>query len=200
MIIFLNGTSSAGKTTLVRALQEISPTPLLTIGVDTFISMMPKKYLPGGEKQKEGFFFVQEEGIKEPKLHINNGYFGHKIFDDRSAIVKAFADKQFDIVIDEVLDIENDLDQYANALKNHTVHFIGVYCDLEIMVEREIMRGDRSHGLARGQYGIVHAYNDFYDLTVDTTCASYFQLARHILQFVQETPHPQGFEHFLKNK
>jgi chloramphenicol 3-O-phosphotransferase len=35
VIILLNGTSSAGKTTLAKALQDALPTPYLVIGIDT---------------------------------------------------------------------------------------------------------------------------------------------------------------------
>jgi chloramphenicol 3-O phosphotransferase len=38
-IIFLNGCSSAGKTSISKAIQELSDTPWLHIGIDTFIGM-----------------------------------------------------------------------------------------------------------------------------------------------------------------
>jgi len=43
-IIVLNGTSSSGKTTLVRAMQSAWPRPLLHIGLDHFINMLPFAY------------------------------------------------------------------------------------------------------------------------------------------------------------
>jgi chloramphenicol 3-O-phosphotransferase len=43
-IIFLNGVSSSGKTTLAKSLQERLPDLFYWIAVDIFIDMMPKKY------------------------------------------------------------------------------------------------------------------------------------------------------------
>ncbi|MBS0585452.1 MAG: hypothetical protein JSR76_04015 [Verrucomicrobia bacterium] len=36
MIIFLNGTSSAGKTSVAKKIQELYPEPLLHMGIDSF--------------------------------------------------------------------------------------------------------------------------------------------------------------------
>lgn len=53
-IIFLNGPSSAGKTSLVKVIQHLSEDFWLTSGVDVSFAVMPPKYLPGGEKAHEG--------------------------------------------------------------------------------------------------------------------------------------------------
>jgi chloramphenicol 3-O phosphotransferase len=45
VILLLNGTSSSGKTSLVRALQEALDVPLLDAGIDKFLWMLPKRYL-----------------------------------------------------------------------------------------------------------------------------------------------------------
>jgi len=44
-IIFINGTSSSGKTSIVRALQGLLEEPYLDMGLDKFIFMLPKRYL-----------------------------------------------------------------------------------------------------------------------------------------------------------
>ena len=44
-IIFLNGTSSSGKTTILQALQDSLDEPFLDMGIDRFIRMLPKRYL-----------------------------------------------------------------------------------------------------------------------------------------------------------
>lgn len=44
-IILLNGTSSSGKTSIVRALQEIFEEPFLVAGIDKLIWMLPRRYL-----------------------------------------------------------------------------------------------------------------------------------------------------------
>lgn len=42
-IIYINGPSSAGKTTLAHAIQEEMTLPFLHIGIDRIIGMMPDK-------------------------------------------------------------------------------------------------------------------------------------------------------------
>jgi chloramphenicol 3-O-phosphotransferase len=44
-IVFINGTSSSGKTTIIRALQEKLKEPYIEAGIDKFIWMLPKRYL-----------------------------------------------------------------------------------------------------------------------------------------------------------
>jgi len=44
-IIFLNGTSSSGKSTLIKGLQAALDEPFLELGLDKFIWMLPKRYL-----------------------------------------------------------------------------------------------------------------------------------------------------------
>jgi chloramphenicol 3-O-phosphotransferase len=43
-VIFLNGTSSAGKTTLARAVQDESETPVVHWGIDTMFSLVPPNW------------------------------------------------------------------------------------------------------------------------------------------------------------
>ena len=51
-IIFLNGTSSSGKTSIAKTLQEILDEAYMHVSVDTFLLMLPDQYLMG-EKQKD---------------------------------------------------------------------------------------------------------------------------------------------------
>lgn len=44
-IIFINGTSRSGKTTILRALQNLMDEPYLEAGIDKFIWMLPERYL-----------------------------------------------------------------------------------------------------------------------------------------------------------
>ncbi|MCB0257983.1 MAG: hypothetical protein KDI55_30035, partial [Anaerolineae bacterium] len=44
-IIILNGTSSAGKSSLAKALQTQLPNPYLHLEIDTMVFALPKRYL-----------------------------------------------------------------------------------------------------------------------------------------------------------
>jgi len=47
------------------------------------------------------------------------------------------------------------LENYASALKNFQVFYVKVDCELPLIEEKEILRGDRSLGLARAQFAKI---------------------------------------------
>jgi len=55
-IILLNGTSSAGKSSIARALQMRLRVPYLHVCIDTFEEMMPERYALGGEFSRRTVF------------------------------------------------------------------------------------------------------------------------------------------------
>ena len=71
-IILLNGTSSSGKTTLVRALQAILPDPWLEIGIDRFVFALPKAYLDQ-PLWSEVFRYVRPDGLVDGPFRIETG-------------------------------------------------------------------------------------------------------------------------------
>lgn len=89
---------------------------------------------------------------------------------------------------------ENALKAYVQHLKDHTVYYIGVFCDLAVMQEREVLRRNTCIGLSNDQIDRVHqgALNS-YDFKVDTTAISPFEAARLILKFVDDNPVPKAF-------
>ena len=44
-IIFLNGTSSSGKSSIAKALQNLLETPFLHVSADDFLSMLPERFI-----------------------------------------------------------------------------------------------------------------------------------------------------------
>ena len=55
MIVFLNGASSSGKTSLARALQANWSEPLLYWSLDMVIAQLPFAYTGKGAHAQEGF-------------------------------------------------------------------------------------------------------------------------------------------------
>ncbi|MEU9890644.1 hypothetical protein [Sphaerisporangium sp. NPDC051011] len=58
-VIFLNGTSSSGKTTLARAIQDESDTPIVYWGIDTLFHLVPPNWGGGrdGPLSRDGFWY-----------------------------------------------------------------------------------------------------------------------------------------------
>lgn len=186
MIILLNGCGSSGKTSIARSIQHLSDDLWLTFGVDTFIEMT----VPPSDNQKETWYFNFIPGENGPKAN--------QLFVTMPSFAKLLADRDNNLIIDEVIFDAEVLQEYAINLKDHIVYFVGVFCDLATMQKREISRGDRAIGLSNDQIDRVHAGVE-YDLKVDTTSNDSFTCAKAILDFISDNPQPMSFHkmHFL---
>lgn len=186
-IIFLNGCSSAGKTSLVKAIQHLAEEPWLNFGVDVFFKAFPAKYLPFGQKADEGIQFVpgvDQEGFSI--MEVKGGSYNDKVSRLIPKVIKLLADGGLDLIIDEVVQEKEVLENWNLTLKNHQVYFVKVFCELSTMEERELIRGDRSIGLARAQYTKIEKLAWNYDLKIDTSKIGPLANAKKILEFVGE--------------
>ncbi|WPY00708.1 P-loop NTPase [Candidatus Trichorickettsia mobilis] len=194
-IIFLNGCGSSGKTSIAKAIQHESPNLWLSFGVDTFIDMIPfgriepyLKFIPG----------QNERGLT---MHVESGLEGGKLFSAMPKFAEMLATSGNNLIIDEVLFDEEALKDYVRYLKTHTVYYIGIFCDLEVMQEREVLRRDRCIGLSNDQIDRVHqGFLNQYDFKVDTTSISPSRAARLILKFIDDNPVPKAFQSLGKQE
>lgn len=188
-IIFLNGCGSSGKTSIARSIQDKSSDLWLNFGVDTFIDMIPS------QKQEQYFKFIHGQNERGHQVSIETGIEGKKLFDVMPKFAELLADQGNNLLIDEVLLNERALKTYVQQLKKYTVYYIGVLCDLSVLQEREVLRGDRVLGLSNGQIDRVHhGILNSYDLTVDTTRISSLEAADLILKFIEEHSKPSAFK------
>jgi chloramphenicol 3-O phosphotransferase len=128
-------------------------------------------------------------------MHVESEPEGGKLFSVMPQFAEMIAARGNNLIIDEVLFDEETLKTYVKHLKNHTVYYIGVFCDLAVMQEREILRRDRCIGLSNDQIDRVHqGVLNSYDFKVDTTATSPFEAARMILKFVDDNPVPKAFK------
>ena len=82
MIIYLNGPSSSGKTTLAKALQTSLEEPYLLIGIDKIIGFMPEKMnnLGSEEYVSDGFSWEPAtDPTGHPIFQIHAGPFAKRI-------------------------------------------------------------------------------------------------------------------------
>jgi chloramphenicol 3-O phosphotransferase len=194
-IIIINGSSSAGKSSLVKAMQQLNETPLLTTGIDLLWDIIPPQYINDGEKADEGFCFIHtsdENG--KPVIVIKIGSFLQSLQPVRSALIKSLMSTGYDVIVEEAFIEETIVHHYAEALQDYTVYFIGVMCDLDELERREKSRGDREIGLARWQIHVVHKYGAYYDYVIDTTNQSSSACAEQILAYINNHPRPTGFK------
>lgn len=187
-IIFLNGCGSSGKTSIAKAIGHESPELWLSFGVDTFIDMIPFG------RQEPYLKFIPGQNERGPTMHVESRPQSGKLFRVMPQFAEMLADRGNNLIIDEVLFDEEALKAYAQKLKGHTVYYIGIFCDLSVMQEREVLRRDRCIGLSNDQIDRVHqGVLNSYDFKVDTTAISPFEAARRILKFMDDNPSPGAF-------
>lgn len=163
-VIVLNGTSSAGKTSLARAVQKLASAPILHVQMDAFLEMQP----PRLDNHKDGFVFRPVEQADPPEVSVETGPYGERPMDGMRRSVAALADAGLDIIVDDVWLGGGEQEAYEALLRAHKVWFVGLCTSLETCEAREKSRGDRDIGQARWQFSRVHQ-NTRYDLEVDAT-------------------------------
>jgi len=145
-VSFLNGTSSAGKSSVARELQLILERPFAVFGSDSYRRMWssrsPKDAIEA-QAARTGF---------------------HRC-------IAALASAGNNVIVDSIH--RSDEHRAEGAALHHSLpaYFAGVYCPLHIAEQREQVRWDRRAGLARSQFHEVHAHG-VYDIEVDASVVS----------------------------
>jgi chloramphenicol 3-O phosphotransferase len=180
-VILLNGTSSSGKTSLVRALQDVLDEPFLDAGIDKFLWMLPHRYL-NPPLWDDVLGRATEAGAT-----------GQRLLSGMHHAIAALARAGNHVVADHVLVDPRWLDECARVFRDLPVYFIAVHCPLPVLEQREQQRLDRTLGQARAQFDLVHAHG-VYDLEVDTSAASPEQCAQQIVEHLRSGAPPQAFQ------
>lgn len=182
-VIILNGTSSAGKSTLAKALQSCLAEPYLHLGIDTVIFALPRRYLYPPDWHEVFRYHWPADGSVEG-LEIEAGPYGHRLISGLHHAVAALSRTGQHVIVDHVLLERAWADECAALLAELPALFVGVLCPLEVVEQRERERQDRTLGQARAQYHKVHRHGR-YDLTVDTSQATAEECAALIQQQVR---------------
>jgi chloramphenicol 3-O phosphotransferase len=174
-IIIINGTSSSGKTSLVRALQALMPEPFLEAGIDKFIWMLPKRYL--------------DRPLWDDVLGLadRGGKTGHSLVVGMHAAILALAESGCNVIADHVLVERTWAEECAKKFAGLKAYMVGVQCPLEVLEARERTRKDRTLGQARLQMPVIHAYAR-YDLEVNTALDSPEACAKQVQARLLQPP------------
>ena len=147
-IIFLNGVTSSGKTTIVEALQARKDVFFYVVANDLFEEMVGEEYL------RENYW----------------KYLGEVII-MMYHTAKLFSDMGKNVIIDGILvEREGVTPHYArllDILKDNPLDVVEVYCPLEVCRERNIARGDRYESQSEEQAGLM-AKDIRYSMRVET--------------------------------
>lgn len=191
-IILLNGASSAGKTSILLALQQVLDTPHLDAGIDKFLWMLPKRYLDVPLWHGVFEYTWREQGnTKEPSIQA--GPLGNRLMSGMHQAIAALSQAGNNVIADHVLIERQWIQECADLFADLPAMFVGVHCPLEVLEQRERERGDRTLGQARAYFRKVHAHG-IYDLHVDTSRSSPVECALQIKQRLQDGIPPRAFK------
>lgn len=171
-VIFMNGTSSSGKSTLAKALQKSLGEPYFHVSFDKFLCQLPNSYL------KNRKYLKKELPILLAGFNRSNA---------------AIARSGNNVIVDHILEEPSWVAPCIKAFEDLEVVFIGVLCSLDELEFREKARGNRGKGVARYQYDRVHS-NKKYDVEVDTSTMTVRQCVSTICKYVRSGQRPTAFE------
>jgi chloramphenicol 3-O phosphotransferase len=187
-LIYLNGASSSGKTSIARELQNLLPENYLYLGIDAFMNMMPERSndwdVPG---TADGFSWnevVLPDG--KPGMRVVAGEYGTKVEGAFRDVVVTLLRADLRLIVDNVIDGKSEQLVWKDRLAGFDYCFAGVICSLEELERRESRRDDRIAGSAAEQYHRTHREVE-YDVTVDTGKDSSETCAKQIMDHINGT-------------
>lgn len=149
-IIFLNGATSSGKTTIAKLLQSKIEEPFWHISID----------------------HLRESGVL-PLERFNSGEFNwqesrENFFKGFHLSLRAYIEAGNNLIVEHIIETKEWKNFLIEQFKDTDLFFIGIHCPLKELERRETERGDRPIGGARKDFEIIHAFNK-YDLELDAT-------------------------------
>jgi chloramphenicol 3-O phosphotransferase len=164
-IIFLNGASSSGKSTLAKTMQQALPEPFLHVSSDHLVAsgILPARREPDGP-----FAWWQQ---MRPRF-----------FDGFHRCLPALAAAGNDLIVEHIIEFRTWREHLAALLDGLDVFLVGVHCDLAEIDRRERDRGDRRAGEGRShvETDLIHTFGP-YDFDIDTTAAAPSAVAAAVL-------------------
>ncbi|WP_195576166.1 chloramphenicol phosphotransferase CPT family protein [Paenibacillus sp. 1001270B_150601_E10] len=190
IIVLLNGTSSAGKTSISIELTNQKEILFHHLSIDDFF-------------HNYNDFINNKFPDIEPTRKVNDQDVAQILFDPIAsmyyATIKLFSEMGLNVIVDTVLDNDKRFNDYLDVLFDHPTLFIGVICSKEELIRREQIRGDREIGLANSQFDKVYCFNE-YDLEVNTEKLNPTECAEKILSFIKSDQDYSAFKKLTKRK
>ena len=173
-IIFLNGISSSGKSSIAGQLLLMLDPPHFHMSVDAINGMRAK------QKTRE----LDDAGLEAVLARTRAGF--HRA-------VAGMAEAGNDVIADHVLSEPWRLRDCLEVMAGYRVVFVGVRCSPAELERRESERGDRPPGVALAQQAQVHTHG-LYDIECDTTAASPYDCAVRVRDFLGTRQVPTAFD------
>lgn len=180
-VIYLNGTSSSGKTTLTEALLDALQESYFNFSINLFEQFLSRKQI--------------QRGVVPDIVRLDLGFI---------KCIEGLASSGNNLIVDDVIappmDLSSGQENFTRdmlrrrvaVLSSIDVFFVKVYCPLDELERREVARGDRTIGQARLQFDLVHQYS-IYDFAVDTSKDTPEASAAQVLDAFRHHANPSAF-------
>jgi chloramphenicol 3-O-phosphotransferase/RimJ/RimL family protein N-acetyltransferase len=199
MIIFLNGASSVGKSTIARALMHASNRPFLYYSIDHLLNFWIDEKFVFLDQEPKDWIYEETDQHDRTLAHFIDGPHVNQLHWDMIDALDVLITKGYDIIIDEVLWDPEIFKKYIPALSDgKSVYLVKIICDLIECERREKRRNDRYQGFARASYAKVYGAYPEYDLEIDSTHIRPSENAQKIIEFTQSEKKPRAFLSALK--
>lgn len=172
-IIFLNGVSSSGKSTLSNELVKMMPS-YFHISIDDF----------------DIFIERMEDRENNHLIPVETEYFFHRT-------IAMFSDKGINLVVDHILHDDFTREDCFKVLSDYPVLFVGVHCPMEELERREKATEDRNIGQAKEQLEYVHKA-EIYDIEVNTFLEGVEENSNKVIEALNNVEYHNGWLHTSK--
>lgn len=184
LIIFLNGTSSSGKTSIAVEMKKQGDIPLHHLSVDQFFQ---------NYDQFIDNTYPDMKPTRELEPHVMTDILFDSIVSLFYSTIKLFSEMGLNVIVDTVITNDKWFNGFYDLLSDYPILFVGVHCSKEELTRREQSRGDRAIGLAHSQFDYIYAYDE-YDLEVNTEELSSADCAAKILDYIKSEQEYSAFK------
>ena len=190
-IILLSGPSSAGKSTLSKALQSVLAEPYWHLSLDMIWFMLPPQrpdpnWYPGMTADHMKAFAHTVGSLTGLGINViaETGFFSPEEVAVFVADVRGERGEGTSVRAGTT-----NCEGASARLANRDILFVGVCCPLEEIERREVTRDDREVGYSRGHYDKIHGHSE-YDIQVDTSVLTPEQAAAKVKETLESPSGP----------
>ncbi|MGO4108138.1 chloramphenicol phosphotransferase CPT family protein [Paenibacillus sp. YAF4_2] len=187
LLVFLNGTSSSGKTSISTELINQKEILFYHLSIDDFFNNYNE--------------FINNKFPDEPIRAVDDQVVAQILDDSIISVyystIKLLSEMGFNVIVDTVINNDKRFNEFLDQFFDHPTLFIGVICSKEELIRREQARGDRKIGLAASQFSKVYCFNE-YDLEVNTEELNPIECAEKILSFIKSNKDYSVFKKLSK--
>ena len=170
MVVYLNGTSSSGKSSIAKEIQKLASDPIFYFSIDTLLYSL-------ADEDLEAIMGKRPHRQKLNWKAIFEGYF---------ASVAALTITGNNVIADCPVYSEGlarYFEKHLSAIDRKII--IRIDCPLSVLEAREKARGDRALGVAKGQFDGIHKFLK-YHIEVDSLKTKPFAIASAIYKAMLE--------------